>query len=141
MGSDTNNSGEEANSVIDLDRITRAMEGGKPISDEKPLVEGRSDLVEDVTTFNQFDPSRASISNARCDDGDRFGSVKNNSKTEEKYDIDTRKMRNELIRAYMFRGEKIPSKLRSMDGKSIKVLFTALSRNNWFPTPNEVYNP
>jgi hypothetical protein len=139
MGGETTSNGDQATSVIDLDRITRAMEGGEPISNEKPIVEGRSDLVENVTTFNQFNPSKESISNARCTDGERFGSVGKNQKTGKEYDLEAQKMRNEIIRGYMFKSQKVPSDLRSMSEDSIKILFTTMTKSDWFPNPNEVY--
>lgn len=139
MGGETDSGGETATAVIDMDRITRTMEGASPPSQEEPLVEGRSDLVENVTTFNQFDPSRASISNAECDDGNRFGSVMKNKKTGEKYDPIARKMRNEIVRAHMFKQEQVPSELRSMSEDSVMVLYTSLVNSSWFPSPDQKY--
>lgn len=139
MGGETDNDGQTATAVIDIDRITRTMEGAPPPSQEEPLVEGRSELVENVTTFNQFDPSRASISNAECDDGNRFGSVMKNQETGEKYGPIARKMRNEVVRAHMFKKEQVPSELRSMEEDSIKILYTTLVNSEWFPSPDQKY--
>lgn len=139
MGGETDNQGDTANAVIDMDRISRVMEGASPPSQEEPLVEGRSDLVENVTTFNQFKPNDTSLSNAQCDDGNRFGSVSKNQDTGKKYSHIGKHMRNEIIRAHMFRAEKVPSKLRTMEEDSVKVLYTTLVNSEWFPNPQEKY--
>lgn len=139
MGDTTGEDGDQNTSVIDLDRITRVMEGGEPVSQEKPIAEGRSDLVENVTTFTQFDPTIESISNAPCDDGKRFGKVDINQETGEEYDEYAKKMRNEIIRGFMFKNKKAPSNLRNMSEAQVKILFTSLSNQDWFPNPDEVY--
>jgi hypothetical protein len=140
MGEGSTATGEdEDQALFDLKRIVRAMEGQEPPSKEKALFETKSDLTEGVTEFQQFDPSSECLSNAICEDGDRFGSLKINQKTGKEYGNMAKIMRNEIIRAFIFRDELIPNELRNVNQNALTVWFKKLTSSGWFPKPDATY--